>query len=168
MKKTRFTDEANGHDSAGGRPAAGTGGRQAARRERLDDLQLAQTLRDAGTGRREAPPPARPGERSELAGESDRSSPIPLRLHEDVDHIPILVNRPPQVLRPTLNPHEQLTEIRRISLAAPPPPQPCVYSGPNVRHHWRIVSYVTLMPRSARRSSVSRQLRLNRWYNHTA
>ena len=36
--------------------------------------------------------------------------------------------------------------------------------APNVRHHWRIVSYVTLMPRSARRSSTSRTLRLNRWY----
>ena len=42
------------------------------------------------------------------------------------------------------------------------------YSSSNVRHHWRIVSYVTLMPRSARRSSTSRKLRLNRWYNHTA
>ena len=55
---------------------------------------------------------------------SDRSSPIPSGLHEDVDHIPILVNRPPQVLRPALHPHEQLIEIPRISLAAPPPPQP--------------------------------------------
>ena len=60
----------------------------------------------------------------ELAEESDRSSPIPSGLHEDVDHIPILVNRPPQVLRPALHPHEQLIEIPRISLAPPPPPQP--------------------------------------------
>ena len=60
----------------------------------------------------------------ELAEESDRSSSIPSRLHEDVDHIPILVNRPPQVLRPALHPHEQLIEIPRISLAPPPPPQP--------------------------------------------
>ena len=58
----------------------------------------------------------------ELAEESDRSSPIPSGLHEDVDHIPILVNRPPQVLRPALHPHEQLIEIPRISRAAPPPP----------------------------------------------
>ena len=60
----------------------------------------------------------------ELAEESDRSSSIPSGLHEDVDHIPILVNRPPQVLRPALHPHEQLIEILHISLAAPPPPQP--------------------------------------------
>ena len=58
----------------------------------------------------------------ELAEESDRSSSIPSGWHEDVDHIPILVNRPPQVLRPALHPHEQLIEIPRISLAAPPPP----------------------------------------------
>ena len=60
----------------------------------------------------------------ELAEESDRSSSIPSGWHEDVDHIPILVNRPPHVLRPALHPHEQLIEIPRISLAAPPPPQP--------------------------------------------
>ena len=58
----------------------------------------------------------------ELAEESDRSSSVPSGLHEDVDHIPILVNRPPQVLRPALHPHEQLIEIPRISLAAPPQP----------------------------------------------
>ena len=56
----------------------------------------------------------------ELAEESDRSSSIPSRWHEDVDHISILVNRPPQVLRPALHPHKQLIEIPRISLAAPP------------------------------------------------
>ena len=55
----------------------------------------------------------------ELVEESDRSSPIPSGLHEDVDHIPILVNRPPQVLRSALHPHEQLIEIPRISLADP-------------------------------------------------
>ena len=60
----------------------------------------------------------------ELAEASDRSSSIPSGWHEDVDHLPILVNRPPQVLRPALHPHEQLIEIPRISLAAPPPPQP--------------------------------------------
>ena len=64
----------------GGRPAAGAGGRQAARRKRPDDLQLAQTLRDAGTGQREAPPPARAGERSAeedggRSGSRDRRAP---------------------------------------------------------------------------------------------
>ena len=58
----------------------------------------------------------------ELAEESDRSSPIPSGLHEDVDHIPILVTRPPHVLRPALHPHEPLIEIPRISRAPPPPP----------------------------------------------
>jgi len=42
------------------------------------------------------------------------------------------------------------------------------YAGPNVRHHCRMVSYDTTMPRCARRSSVSRKLRQKRWYSQTA
>ena len=35
-------------------------------------------------------------------------------------------------------------------------------------HYGRMVSYDTMMPRSARRSSTSRKLRPYLWYNHTA
>ena len=64
MKKTRFTDEqmVTILREADRRPVPEVAKRHG--RERADDLQLAQTLRDAGTGRREAPPPARAGERS--------------------------------------------------------------------------------------------------------
>jgi len=34
--------------------------------------------------------------------------------------------------------------------------------------YWRMVSYVTVIPRSARSSSTSRKLRQKRWYNQTA
>ena len=47
-------------------------------------------------------------------------------------------------------------------------PRRRAYTSPNGRRHWRIVSYVTLLPRSARRFSTFRKLRLNRWCNHTA
>src|SRR5215831_10003629 len=42
------------------------------------------------------------------------------------------------------------------------------YCWPNLRHHLRIASYVTLTPRSNNSSSTSRKLRQNRKYNHTA
>ena len=42
------------------------------------------------------------------------------------------------------------------------------YAGPNLRHQDRIASYDTTMPRSARRSSTSRKLRVKRWYSQTA
>jgi len=41
-------------------------------------------------------------------------------------------------------------------------------SSPNLRHHYRIDSYVTVIPRSARRSSTSRKLRPKRWESQTA
>ena len=104
----------------------------------------------------------------ELAEESDRSSSIPSGWHEDVDYIPISSTaRHTSCVRPCIRTNSSSRyhvsswrPRRRRSRRA--------YSSPNVRHHWRIVSYVTLMPRSAKRSSTSRTLRLNRWYNHTA
>ena len=101
----------------------------------------------------------------ELAEESDRSSPIPSGLHEDVDHIPILVTRPPQVLRPALHPHEQLIEIPRISLAPTPPSRILQPERP-----------APLADRLVRDGDAAfgeevldvPKLRLNRWYNHTA
>jgi len=40
----------------------------------------------------------------QLAEESDRGSPVPSGLDEDVNHVPVLVDRAPQVLLPALNP----------------------------------------------------------------
>src|SRR5439155_20751960 len=44
----------------------------------------------------------------------------------------------------------------------------CANTGPNLRAHWPIVSYVTATPRSARSSSTSRKLSENRRYSQTA
>src|SRR5262249_22100302 len=64
MKKGRFSEEANSHDSPGGRREARAGGREKARDQRPDDLRLAQTLRHAGASGREGAATARAGERS--------------------------------------------------------------------------------------------------------
>ena len=42
------------------------------------------------------------------------------------------------------------------------------YDWPNLRHHLRIASYVTLTPRSKSNSSTSRKLKQKRKYSHTA
>ena len=60
----------------------------------------------------------------QLAEEPNRRPPIAPRLYQDVDHVPVLVDGPPQVLLPALNPHEQLIEIPRVALPATPAPQP--------------------------------------------
>ncbi len=59
----------------------------------------------------------------QLAEEPDSRSPIATRLHQDVDHVAVLVDGPPQVLLPAPNPYEQFIEIPRVPLAAPPAPQ---------------------------------------------
>jgi hypothetical protein len=60
----------------------------------------------------------------QLAEEPDGSAPVASRLHKDVDDVPVFVDGPPQVLLPALNPHEELIEIPRVTLAATATPQP--------------------------------------------
>ena len=60
----------------------------------------------------------------QLTEEPLRRAAIASRLDEDVDYVPVLVDGPPQVLLPALNPHEQLTKIPRVTLPATPAPQP--------------------------------------------
>ena len=53
------------------------------------------------------------------------STPVPTRLHEDVDYIPVLIHRTPEILTLTLNGHEHFVQEPRISkstLASPQPP----------------------------------------------
>ena len=53
--------------------------------------------------------------------------PIAPRLHQDVEHVAVLVHGPPQILLPPLDLHEQLVQMPGVALAAPAVPQPpCV------------------------------------------
>ncbi len=58
----------------------------------------------------------------QLAKESDGGASIPSGLHQDVNLV--LVDRPPQVLLPALNPDEQLIQMPGVALPTPPGPQP--------------------------------------------
>ena len=58
--------------------------------------------------------------------ESDGCSPIPVRLHEDVQDVTVLVDRAPQLLSATLDRDEHLVEMPGVShptAAAPQPPR---------------------------------------------
>ena len=62
----------------------------------------------------------------QLPKESDGCSPIPVRLHEDVQDVTVLVYRAPQILVATLDRDEHLVEMPGVShptAAAPQPPR---------------------------------------------
>ena len=60
----------------------------------------------------------------QFAKESDGGASIPSGLHQDVDLVPVLVDRPPQVLLPALNPDEQLIQMPGVALPTSPGPEP--------------------------------------------
>ena len=56
----------------------------------------------------------------QLTEEPLRRTAITSGLHEDVDHVTILVNRPPEIPTPALNLHKQLVEIPGVAQAPSP------------------------------------------------
>jgi len=51
------------------------------------------------------------------AKESLRSTPIPTGLNENVDHVPVLIHRPPEILALTVDRDEYLVQIPGVSAA---------------------------------------------------
>ena len=51
----------------------------------------------------------------EFPKEPHRGPPIPSRLHQDVEHVTVLVDGAPQVLLATIDRHEELVEVPRIA-----------------------------------------------------
>ncbi len=80
-----------------------------------------------------------------------------------IQHIAILINRPPQVVD---LPVDFEKDARPACHLSPNLPRrffnALAYVCPNFRHHCRIVSWVTITPRSAIISSISRKLREKR------
>ena len=54
----------------------------------------------------------------QLPEESDSGAPIPSRLHEDVEDVPVLIDRTPQILSASLQRHKQLVEMPRVTQTA--------------------------------------------------
>ena len=95
----------------------------------------------------------------ELSEESPRRTPVPTGLDEKVNQVTVLVHGAPQILALTVDRDEDFVQKPRISESTLTSLQPPGVIGPNFPHHCRIVSYDTMMPRSASRSSTSRKLR---------
>jgi hypothetical protein len=54
---------------------------------------------------------------------------IPAMLHEDIEHNPVLVHCPPEIIRYAVDPDEHLVEVPSVSsLGSPPPKPPCEVS----------------------------------------
>ena len=51
-------------------------------------------------------------------------APVPPRLHQDVEDVAVLVDRPPQILLTTVQRDEQLIEVPRVPEAPTPVPEP--------------------------------------------
>jgi hypothetical protein len=93
---------------------------------------------------------------------------IPPLLDQDVEHHSVLVHRPPEIMQLAVDPQVHFTKVPGVPWLRPTPAPLPSKLGTNLRHHWRILSWVTVMSRSARISSTSRRLRLNRWQSQTA
>ena len=104
----------------------------------------------------------------EFSEESPRRPPVQAGLDEEIDQVPVLIHRAPEILALTVDRDEDFVQEPRIAESTLSSLQPPGVLRANFSHHCRMVSYDTMMPRSASRSSTSRKLRLYLWYNHTA
>ena len=87
---------------------------------------------------------------------------IALRLNQDVDHIAVLVDRPPEIVLPALHRDEQFVQIPDVAHAPPPLPEPPGVGG--AEGLTPVSDGLVRDPdaRWARRSSASRKLRQKR------
>jgi hypothetical protein len=77
---------------------------------------------------------------------------IPAILHEDIEHDPVLVHRPPEIVQHAIDPDEHLVKVPGVSGPGPPPSEPF--------GEFR-TKFPAPVPDAARISSTSRKLRLN-------
>ncbi len=59
----------------------------------------------------------------QLPEEPHRGATISPRLHEDVEHVAILVHRPPEILPAAIERDEEFVKMPRVTLLPPPAPQ---------------------------------------------
>jgi hypothetical protein len=59
----------------------------------------------------------------QFAEETLSGTPIAPRLDENVDDVPVLIDRPPEILLPTLDMHEEFVQVPRVAHVSSPSPQ---------------------------------------------
>jgi len=95
--------------------------------------------------------------------ESLRGALITAPLNQNIDHVAVLIHGAPQILLFTVDSNEDFVQVPNIAEAALTPLQLSGIVRTELLTPNRIVSYETMIPRSARRSSTSRKLRQKRW-----
>ena len=59
----------------------------------------------------------------QLSKEPGHGAPIPPRLHQDIEHVAVLVHRAPHILLAAVEHHKQLVEVPRVAPPATPAPE---------------------------------------------
>jgi hypothetical protein len=85
---------------------------------------------------------------------------IPAILHEDVEHDPVLIHSSPYIEQRAVDPDKRLVEMPGVAGLRLPLPEPSGEVCTEFPAQCRILSWVTVTPRSTRISSTSRKLRL--------
>ena len=98
----------------------------------------------------------------DFLGEPGCGLTVPLTLDQNVENVPVLVHRSPQIFSDPADGDEHLAEVPRVTGTGCSRRSRRAYSGSNLVHQERIVSYVTSIPRSAIINSTSRNERENR------
>jgi hypothetical protein len=87
---------------------------------------------------------------------------VSIERNQNVQDIPVLVHRPPQVIGLPTDLDEHLVEMPLVPGTGLAAVQPFGEICPNLPHHRRTVSWETTTPRSCIISSTSRKLSGNR------
>ena len=90
------------------------------------------------------------------------SSPVTFFLQIHVNHFTVLICRSPQVMLLAVDLNGNFIDVERVAVASEFSFQSTGVRAPNLIHQRRIASRLTVMPRSASRSSMSLWLRLKR------
>jgi hypothetical protein len=80
----------------------------------------------------------------------------------------MLINCSPQPMAFDTDLQQYPVQMPLVAGSSSSSTQPSRVAAPNLAHHRRIDSWLTMMARSARRSCTSRKLRWNLKYSHTA
>ena len=81
-------------------------------------------------------------------------------LHQDLQHVPVLVDGAPQTVLIAAHADEHLVQMPLVARPGPAPLSVLANCRPKRKSHVRMVSQLTMTPHAARIVSTSRRLRL--------